>query len=40
MIASHDVLTQVVNIRPETNSLVTGVHYLEVVDMYPGVFTK
>ena len=35
MIASHDSLTQVVNIRPGINSLVTGVHHVEVIDMYP-----
>ena len=37
MIASHDSLTQVVNIRPGINSLVTGVHHVEVIDMYPNV---
>ena len=35
MIASHDSLTQVVNTRLGINSLVTGVHHVEVVDMYP-----
>ena len=35
MIASHDSLTQVVNISPGINSLVTGVHHVEVIDMYP-----
>ena len=34
MIASHDVLTQVDNIRPGINSLVTRVHLVEVIVMY------
>ena len=34
MIASNNVLTQVVNIRIGINSLVTRVHHVEVIDMY------
>ena len=35
MIASHNVLTQIVNIRPGINSLVTRVYLVELIDMYP-----
>ena len=37
MIALHGVLTQVVNIRPGINSLVTRVHHMKIIDMYPKI---
>ena len=33
MIALHNVLNQVVNIHPGINSLITGVHHVEIIDI-------